>query len=287
MIFHKKRKRDHISSRYWLMLVLFLCAATMLGSVTYNINGGPLFTIASTIFTPMQNGINSIGKHLVYVTNERRTKEELIAENEELRNQIDDLTTQLNSIVLDVYELDSLRSLYEIDAYYSDYEKMGANVIGTNATNWFSTFTINKGSQDGIEIDMNVLSGAGLVGIVTEVGPHSATVRSIIDDNSNVSAMVLSTADRMIVSGSLSQMSASKEITFSQLKDEANVASVGSAVVTSYISDKYLPGLLIGYISEVTPDANGLTKSGKIIPATDFDHISEVLVVLEKKATGE
>ena len=57
--------------------------------------------------------------------------------------------------------------------------------------NWFSTFTIDKGSKDGIAADMNVMAGSGLVGIVTEVGPTWAKVRSIIDDSSNVSAMVL------------------------------------------------------------------------------------------------
>ena len=92
--------------------------------------------------------------------------------------------------------------------------------------NWFSTFTIDKGSKDGIAADMNVMAGSGLVGIVTEVGPTWAKVRSIIDDSSNVSAMVLSTSDRCIVSGDLSLMS-DNQIRFGQMENNDNTVSVG------------------------------------------------------------
>lgn len=107
---------------------------------------------------------------------------------------------------------------------------------------------------------MNVMAGSGLVGIVTEVGPTWAKVRSIIDDSSNVSAMVLSTSDRCIVSGDLSLMS-DNQIRFGQMENNDNTVSVGDQIVTSYISDKYLQGILIGYVSEVTVDSNNLTRS--------------------------
>ena len=67
-------------------------------------------------------------------------------------------------------------------------------------------FTIDKGSADGIKVNCNVLAGSGLVGLVTEVGPHYARVRSIIDNSSNVSAMILSTSDTCIVRGDLKLM---------------------------------------------------------------------------------
>ena len=135
---------------------------------------------------------------------------------------------------------------------------------------------------------MNVLAGSGLVGIVTEVGPTWAKVRSIIDDSTNVSGMVLSTSDTCIVSGDLSLMS-SGQISFDQMENNDNVVSVGDQIVTSYISDKYLQGILIGSISEINVDSNNLTRSGYIIPAVDFKNIQEVLVITTTKAelTGE
>ena len=61
----------------------------------------------------------------------------------------------------------------------------------------------------------------------------------------------------------------------------------GDKIVTSNISDKYLPGILIGYINTINTDSNNLTKSGYITPAVDFEHLEEVLVILELKQTIE
>ena len=133
---------------------------------------------------------------------------------------------------------------------------------------------------------MNVMSGNGLVGIITSTGPNWATVRSIIDDESNLSAMVLNTSDNMIVSGNL-ELYSKGSISFSNLNDENNVVVAGDQIVTSHISDKYLPGILIGYIDEIESDSNNLTKSGLLRPAVDFEHLDVVLVITELKQTKE
>ena len=160
-------------------------------------------------------------------------------------------------------------------------------MIAKGTSNWFNTFTIDKGSKDGIKADMNVIAGSGLVGIVTDVGKNYAVVRSIIDDNSNVSGMMLSTNDNCIVSGNLKSMTESNMILFSNLEDVDHKVSTGESVITSNISDKYLPGLLIGYVTEVTDDNNNLTKSGKITPVVDFKHLQDVLVITQLKETGK
>ena len=165
---------------------------------------------------------------------------------------------------------------------YKDYEKVGARVIAKDSGNWFHSFVIDKGSDDGVEVDMNIISGSGLVGRVTEVSKNYSKVISIIDDKSNVSAMVLSTSDRLIVSGDLELMSEGF-IRFSQLIDEDGQVKEGDKVVTSQISDKYLPGILIGYINQIGIDENNLTSSGLLIPAVDFSHMDVVLVIKTKK----
>ena len=105
---------------------------------------------------------------------------------------------------------------------------------------------------------------------------------SIISDNSNVSAMTLSTEDNFTVSGNLKLM-ANGYITFSQLLDGQNRVKEGDKVVSSNISDKFLPNILIGYINSIDKDANNLTKSGQIIPAVDFEHLGEVLIITDRK----
>lgn len=211
-----------------------------------------------------------------------QTLKQVQKENKTLQAQVDELLIENNNLQEDKYELERLQELYKLDQNYAEYEKVAAHVIGKDSGNWFSSFTIDKGSKDGIEVDMNVIAGNGLVGIVTQVGPTWATVRSIIDDSSNVSGMVLSTSDKCIIRGDLSLINSGR-IRFEQMENNDNVVEIGEQIVTSYISDKYLQGILIGYVSEVSVDSNNLTRSGYITPVVDFKNLQEVLVITKTK----
>ena len=283
--FRNKKKR--LSSKYLLMILSGVCVVAIFTSLVLNISGGPLNSIAGYVFVPMQEGINNAGSWLSSRANDFKTLGEVLAENKELKSQIDDLTTQLNKTKLEQYDLDNYRQLLDLDDQYADFDKIAAHVIAMDGTNWFSTFTIDKGSKQGIAKGMNVLAGSGLVGIVTDGGPNYAKVRSIIDDSSNVSAMVLTTKDNFNVSGSLMSMNKDKVLPFTELRDENNKVKQGDPVVTSYVSDQYQQGLLIGYIYSIEDNPNNLTKSGYITPVVDFQHLQEVLVITEIKNTGK
>ena len=283
--FRNKKKR--LSSKYLLMILSGVCIVTIFTSLVLNISGGPLNAVAGYVFVPMQEGINNVGSWFSAKANDFKTLGEVLAENKELKSKIDDLTTQINKTKLEQYELDNYRELLELDNQYADFDKIAAHVIAMDGTNWFSTFTIDKGSTQGIAKGMNVIAGSGLVGIVTDVGPNYSKVRSIIDDSSNVSAMVLTTKDNFNVSGSLMNMNKDKVLPFSELRDENDKVQQGDPVVTSYVSDQYQQGLLIGYIYSVEDNANNLTKSGYITPVVDFQHLQDVLVITEIKNTGK
>lgn len=279
----RRKPKYKIPTKYILLGLTGVCVVAMYISFSLNLGGGPLNTIAGTIFGPMQKGINAMGGWLSEQSDNLKSMHEVMDENEQLKQQVADLTQELNSMKLDQYELENLRQLLELDEQYSDYEKTAANVIGKDPGNWFHTFLIDKGSKDGIEEDMNVIANGGLVGIVIEVGPHYAKVRSIIDDRSSVYGMVLSTSDNCIVNGDLASMTENQVITFSNLRDGDDQVQIGDQIVTSNVSEKYLRGLLIGYVSSISEDSNHLTKSGTITPVVDFEHLQQVLVILDKK----
>ncbi len=283
----RRKPKFKIPSKYMLISLTLLCAVFVYASFTMNLSGNPLNTAAGYIFIPMQRGINYVGRWISDKTDNLKDLKDVMEENARLKTQVDELTSELNTIKLEQYELNNLRELLELDQKYPSYEKVAANVIGKDAGNWFSIFTIDKGKKDGIEPDMNVIAGSGLVGIVTDVGPNYAKVRSIIDDVSKVSGMVLTTSDRCIVHGDLQEMNANQNILFTDLKDSDDEVEAGDPVVTSNISDKYLQGILIGYLSSIEKDSNNLTKSGTVTPAVDFEHVAEVLVILDKKESGE
>ena len=283
----KRKTKMILSSKYLLLILTGVCITAMLLSFTFNISGGPLNAVAGYVFIPMQNGINQVGGWLSKQADNLENLSAVMAENEELKKKVEELTVELNTTKLERYELENLRELYQLDQKYPSYDKVAANVIGKDAGNWFNTFTIDKGANDGIEVNMNVMAGSGLVGIVTDVGPNYAKVKAIICDTSSVSGMVLTTSDNIIVNGSLQKMTESMTIEFSGLNDRENKVEVGDPVVTSYVSYDYQQGILIGYISKISTDANNLTRSGTITPAVDFEHIEEVLVILNKKQTTE
>lgn len=283
----KRRSKHSFPTRYMLLILSGLCVLIMFVSFTLNLSGGPLNTVAGYVFTPMQKGINSVGNWFVSRADELKSLKNVTKENEELQAQVDELTTELNTVKLEQYELDSLRELFQLDQKYPSYKKVAARIIGSDSSNWFNTFVIDKGTKDGIEKDMNVIAGSGLVGIVIDVGPNYAKVRSIIDDANNVSGMTLSTTDRCNVNGNLESMNENQVIEFSNLKCDENVIGPGEQLVTSNISDKYLEGILIGYISAIKRDSNNLTYSGTVTPAVDFKHLQEVLVILDKKQSAK
>ena len=284
----KTRKffNDFLKSRHVLIVLVIICITLILATFTRGNSQGPLYTIAGTVITPFQNGVNRVGNSLLDWSSGFKNVQKLNAENEELRAKIDELTAQNTQLIQAQAELKRLEDLYELDQEYPEYTKVAASVISKDPGNWYSTFVINKGTADGLAVDMNVLAGSGLIGIITETGENWSTVRTIIDDASSISGMIASTSDTCVVSGNLSMMDSGK-IEFSELKDRDEVVTEGTAIVTSNISTKYLTGLLIGYVAEIKEDSNHLTKSGTLIPAADFKNIREVLVIKELKQTKE
>lgn len=278
----RKRTRFTLQSKYLLLILTGLCIVLMAVTFTTDLFTGMVARISGYVTIPFQTGISEIGGYLSDRSKDLAQIRDLQKQNQELQEQIDQLTIENNTLTQEKYELNNLRSLYQLDQEYSEYEKIGARVIGMDGGNWFNTFIIDKGTDDGIAIDMNVMSGSGLVGIVTEVGANWAKVTAIIDDTINVPGMVLATGDRLMVSGDLELMS-ENTIRFSKLIDSEGKVKEGDKVVTSNISTKYLPGLLIGYITSMEADANNLTHSGSITPAVDFEHMDQVLVILDLK----
>lgn len=286
-IIKKKREKFHLPSKYLLLILTFLCVAMMGITFTTDYLGGSLSVVSGYVIVPFQNGVTTVGTWISNRVEELGQLREVLAENKVLQQKVDDLTVQMTELQQEKYELNNLRELYKLDEQYAQYDKVGARIIGKDSGNWFHSFIIDKGTKDGIEVDMNVIAGGGLVGRISNVGPNWAKVTSIIDDNSNVSGMILATSDNLIVSGDLELME-SGIIRFEQLVDSANKVVEGDKIVTSKISEKYLPGILIGYISEIQIDSNNLTKSGYLTTAVDFEHLEEVLIIkkLKQKVTN-
>lgn len=277
----KRPSKINIKPKILIFTLTLLCIAVLILSVAVKDFSKPFKSVAGMIVIPLQEGANSMGGWFTDKSDLLKSVKELKKENDKLKLQVDELTEENSLLAQNKYELTRLRNMYQLDKDYSSLKKIGARVIGKDTGNFFNIFTINKGARDGIKEDMNVISDGGLVGIIYEVGENYSKVRSIIDDESSVSVSFANTSDTGIASGDL-KLIEDGVMNITEIVKEAKV-SEGDMVVTSRISNKFLPGILVGYVTEVSKDSNELTQSGKIVPVVDFQHIDEVLVITELK----
>ena len=271
-----------LSNNRLILAVLSVLCIIMIGVTTVRDEWlSPLRTAVGYFLMPVQSGVNRVGKSLYNNLRDREKLQSALDDNRRLQEQIDELVMENTRLQADSFELTRLRRLYELDQNYGQYHMVGARVIAKDTGGWFHIFRIDKGSADGIRPDMNVLAGGGLIGIVTDVGANYATVRSIIDDVSRVSAMAMQSGDTCIVSGDL-QLYSEGLLRISDITDTADIKD-GDKIVTSTVSAKFLPGILIGYAAGLQTDANNVTKSGTIVPVAQFDNLQEVLIITKLK----
>ena len=277
----RKRTKINIDPKYILVIIVVACVVLMLVSFKFQEKMTPVRSAIGNVITPMQNGINKVGAKIAEQIEYINTVKNLVDENKELKKQIEQLSSENKLLQHDKYELENFRKLYDLDGQYESYPKVTARVVSSGNDNWYNTFIIDKGSDDGLAVNMNVMAGDGLVGIITDVNKSYSRVRSIIDDASNVAGSFLKTSDGCIVSGNLSLMNEGV-IEITDIKGTANVKD-GYAVVTSQISDKYLPGILIGYVKDIKRDSSNITQTGRLMPAADFSKLNMVLVITQVK----
>lgn len=277
----RKTPKFSVLPSHVLKACTVICLGLIIVSFRFSSVMNPIRTGIGYIITPMQKGINSVGTSVSRQLDKLSSMNELLEKNAELERQNAELKMQNSILVQDRYELDGLRALYELDQKYSDYKKVAARVISKDTNSFYSVFTIDKGTDDGLAVDMNVMAGNGLVGIITEVGKNYAKVRSIIDDASYVSGMFLKTSDTCDVKGDLELLD-SGYIRVEAISMNAEIED-NYEVVTSHISDKYLQGILIGYVSHIEVDSSNMSKVAYLRPAVDFEHLEEVLIITELK----
>lgn len=238
----------------------------------------------NTILMPLQKGFNAIGGGIFQNAEKLIRLRNVEKENEQLKSQLAELTEQNTRYQLQLRELETYKDLLSLSDQYPDYPVVGAHIIGKNSDNWYKTFLVDKGSRDGIAVDMNVIADGGLVGIVTSVTETTSTISTIIGDNRNVGAMGLTSQATCIVTGDLTLYQQGLLALGKIAKDDA--VENDDKIVTANTSDLYLPGILIGYAKDLTVDANNLTKSGYLVPVVDFTHLDSVLIITTLKEKG-
>lgn len=199
----------------------------------------------------------------------------IIKENEMLREEISAYKKQINNIKLKKNEIEELKQL-EAALNYVNIKKEGtyitADVIAKDNSNWFNTFTINVGEDDGITQDYIVLNGDGLIGRVFEVGNNWSKVVAIIDDSHSISFRIMRDTKYIGVVDGNGQGSFN-----GYLMDPNADVLTGDEIITSGLGI-FPEGIQIGIVEEVIKDKNRLLKTVVVKPHVYFKNIDKVVV---------
>jgi rod shape-determining protein MreC len=179
-----------------------------------------------------------------------------------------------------IRENERLTTLLGFTKKYPQYTYMYASVIGWDPNSWYSTITINRGSDQGIEVNMAVVTKDGLLGRVTQVFSDHSTVMTIIDRQSAVAAVLERSRDNGVLKGATDQESAEPLCNLYYLSFGADLVP-GDRVLTSGMGGYYPKGIPLGEVVEVSRQSN-LQSYAVVSPYVDFTHLEEVLII-----TGE
>lgn len=275
-------KKD-ISPKYLLLFLTIVCVVLLIISYFAKDKVKAIKVVTEKIVAPIQCGINTIGEWTDSKMDNLNEIESLNEENRVLTEKLDKCKEEITRYQAQLLELEELRALYNLDESYPDYEKTAAHVFATDSTSWFSMFYIDKGTDDGLFEGANVMCHDGLAGIIVECSDSYSKVRAIIDDNSNISAKIMPSNALCTVEGNLTQYQ-NGYIVAKNIDKDASV-KLGDKLITSHISERFLPGIALGYVSDISLDSNNLTMTAYITPYVDFKNISNVLVILKEKET--
>ncbi|MBQ7040049.1 MAG: rod shape-determining protein MreC [Clostridia bacterium] len=252
-----------------IAVLILIIALTPLKNIVISI-GGTIVSPVCSLFNGISSSVSGWFSYMGEAGNVHDT-------NKELLKEIDELKIKLQSYQGIEQENIRLEELLEIKSNYQDIESTGAEIIARDSSNWFTVFTINKGSKDGIAKNQPVVCGGGLVGHTTDVGSNWAKVVTIIDTAHSVSGMSLRSNDYVQIDGDLTLMGGGL-CKMTNITENGDVI-VGDVLVTSGIGGVYPKGIVIGTVSEFKNLDSGTGSYAIVKPSVDFQRINELLVL--------
>lgn len=256
-----------------ITIILVIVLITLLFS-TSGVNN-TVQNVVGSVIAPVQEGIYQATASIGGFFSRLFSSSDLDQENVELKEQVAQLESQLREFEEISNENERLKELLNVKEVTKDYEIVTASVVGKNPGEWFREFTVNVGSEDGIEKDMIVLSSGGLMGKVLSVTPHYSKVITLIDEGNGVPCLIERTRDIGVVKPVEGTEDDTMEILY--LADDADIIP-GDKVITSGNGGIYPKGLVIGQVAEVSTDSAS-QKQVLVKSAIDFQHVEEVVII--------
>ncbi len=269
-------------NKFWIILLAAATAvAVILSVMTYfSTTSAVMPNIAGIIASPFRSASaaisNGVGHWTAYLTE----FDALEAENKELKQKIAEMEEDVRQAVADREENARLRSLLNLREQRRELSFESARILVQDASNWSSMLTINKGTMHDIAVGDCVVTETGdLIGVVTKTGLNWSTVRTILDSESSIGALVFRSGVSAVALGDFSLMREGR-LSLGYLGTNPDLVS-GDLIVTSGLGEYYPSQLVIGYVEEVRPGDDGMSQIAVVRPEVNMDTLTQVFVITD------
>lgn len=268
------------ANKFGIMVLAAAAAVAVLLSVMsyFSVSSAVLPNLAGIIASPFRSAAAAVSGRVsgwaAYLTEFDALKEE----NEQLKLKIAGMEETVRQAEADREENVRLRELSGLREQRRDLRFESARILVGDTSNWSSMLTVNKGTVHGVEVGDCVVTEAGyLVGVVTEAGSNWSTVRTVLDSETSIGALVFRSGATAVAQGDFALMSEGR-LALNYLGTEPDVVS-GDLVVTSGLAGYYPSQLVIGYVEEVRSSDNGLSQYAVLRPEAELSGLTQVFIV--------
>ena len=265
--------------RVKMVLIITVLLAVVLG-VLSNFTGLSLPNmVVQGVLTPIRAGVSKLTDGAENIYDYMFSYESVAAENEALKHKLaemEDAALQKDSLY---QENQRLRELLDLRTGHYDYKFTDGYIISWDSNDWSNTFTINRGSNSGIKVNMCAITANGeLVGLVSEVGPNYAVIKSVLDSALEISATISASGYNGMVKGGYTS-DLPDMLRMNYLASNATI-HINDLVVTTG-STMYPRGLVIGKVVDAGYDDTGVAKYAILEPSVDIQELAQVFVITE------
>lgn len=267
-----------------LIAVLLVLLGVMMYAASRSTEQSFAASLASYITRPIQKLSALVSSGIGGFTDQFEDIDEVRAENELLEKKCRELEAQMVDYDSIKAENEELRAISGISERNSDYTFEMATVISRDSTDTFNTFIIDKGTRHGVALYDPVITADGLVGYISQIGPISSKVTTIIDSASSVGAVDSSTRDGGVLIGDL-ELASQGYAKLAYLARDCDVTT-GDIVVTSGLGGIFPKNLIIGEVVEIKPEPQDISLYAIIEPAADISGCTTVFVITDFDGQG-
>ncbi len=273
---------NFINRNYWNTVIITLVVLVIICGISAYSRGGSesptlLQNAVNVVLTPVKSGIAYIGNGVGGFFGDLANTKNAAEENRQLKKRITELENENAHLETFKTENDRLRNLLGFKEKTTQYESVACEVVGRSLSSWNTTFVVNKGINDGVDVGSIIIENGGLVGRVVLAGNNWAKVSTLLDIESSVSATAIRSGAYGIVEGDI-KLSNDNMCKFEFTEKDADIA-IGDVIETSGLGQMFPQGIIIGKVKTVEQVSGEIERRITVELSADINNLCEVLAI--------